>query len=352
MTVLTIKAKHDHLAKVASTRDYVKALAEFVWNALDADATEVSVEFARNPLGGLSSILIRDNGTGINKTRADHDFESLGESWKLQANRTPVHSRVIHGKEGQGRLRFYSLAQKAHWTSSYSDDGDLFELTIDIDADRLQTSTVSEPVPAPDGSTTGTVVELSSLKDTFDWLTSEEARSDFGAIFAPYALQYPGVAIFYDGHRVDPNATIEKAHEFKTRPIICPGRVVRDMSLRVIEWKGKVGSRKIYFGGESGVVLGAQAANVTAPGFDFSVYAYSPFFQEIANANLLEVDGLTDPDFARVLEYIRDEVGDYFRTRQAEKSGELIQELWTQASIHTRANRKTKSSAVSARFLT
>ncbi len=75
------------------------------------------------------------------------------------------------------------------------------------------------------------------------------------------------------------------------------------------------------------MVLGSQAANITAPGFDFSVYAYSPFFQDIANANLLEIDGLTDPDFAHILEYIRDEVGDYFRARQAERSSELIQDL-------------------------
>jgi hypothetical protein len=40
-----------------------------------------------------------------------------------------------------------------------------------------------------------------------------------------------------------------------------------------------------------------------------------------------EFDGLTDPDFARVLEYVRDTLTDYFRFRQAEKSGELIEEL-------------------------
>jgi hypothetical protein len=102
---------------------------------------------------------------------------------------------------------------------------------------------------------------------------------------------------------------------------------VRKVSLKVIEWKAGSGSRKIYFGGESGVVLGSQPANIPAPGFDFSVYAYSPFLQEIADANLLEFEGLTDPDFAKVVEYIRDEVGDCFRARQAEKSGELIQEL-------------------------
>lgn len=327
MPELTLKAKHDHLAKVAHTRDYVKALAEFVWNALDADADDVSVEFSRNALGGLHSILIRDNGSGISKKRAEHDFESLGDSWKLNANRTSLNARVIHGKEGQGRLKFYSLARKAHWASIYEEGQSLLALSIAIDADTLHKSSVSEPTEAASGASRGTIVELSPLKDTFDWLTSEEARSEFGAIFAPYILQYPRVSIVYDGHRVDPNATIEKAHDFPQVIIICPGRVVKDLALRVIEWKSKVGSRKIYFGGESGVVLGSQAANVTAPGFEFSVYAYSPFFQEIANANLLELDGLTDPDFARVLEHIRDAVGDYFRTRQAEKSGELIQEL-------------------------
>lgn len=45
MVVLTLKAKHDHLQKVANMRDHVKALAEFVWNSLDADAQTVSVEF-------------------------------------------------------------------------------------------------------------------------------------------------------------------------------------------------------------------------------------------------------------------------------------------------------------------
>jgi len=327
MIVLTLKAKHDHLRKVAATRDYVKALGEFVWNALDADATEVSVDFVRNALGGLESILVRDNGTGISKARAQHDFESLGDSWKLAANRTAILSHAVHGKEGQGRFRFFSLAQKALWTTVYGDDEKRLKLSIEIGADRLHTSKVTELGDAPPETPTGTIVELAPLKGTFDWLTGSEARADFGATFAPYVLQYPDTTIFYDGQPVDPAATILRTHAIETKTIVCPGRTVRDLALKVIEWKPGVGSRKLYFGGESGVVLGSQPANVTAPGFDFSVYAYCPFFQEVAHANLLEAEGLTDPDFARILEYIRDEVGDYFRTRQAEKSGELIQDL-------------------------
>jgi hypothetical protein len=73
--------------------------------------------------------------------------------------------------------------------------------------------------------------------------------------------------------------------------------------------------------------LGTLAANITAPNFDFSIYAYSALFQEIANANLLEFDGLSDPDFARVVEHIREMGSDYFRSRQAEKAGQLIEDL-------------------------
>jgi hypothetical protein len=327
MVVLTLKAKHDHLQKVASSHNYVKAVAEFVWNALDADASTVSVELVRNALGGLESIVIRDSGTGISKARAEHDFESLGESWKLQTQRTPVLSRAIHGKEGRGRLSFFSLAQKARWTSVYKDGEKLCRLTIGIDADRLQTCNVSELEPPPAGAETGTTVELAPLKSTFDWLTSEEARSEFNATFAPYVLQYPDTVIVYNGQSVDPASTIDRQVVFETKSVICPDLVERNLSLRVIEWTAKVESRKIYFGGVTGVVLGSQPANIPAPNFDFSVYAYSPFFQEIANANLLEFDGLAEPNFACLLEYIRDNVGDYFRARQAERSSELIQDL-------------------------
>ncbi|MGY3235639.1 hypothetical protein ACVWZ4_003821 [Bradyrhizobium sp. USDA 4472] len=328
MVVLTLKAKNDHLQRVASTRDNIKAIAEYVWNALDADATEISVDLDRTSLGGIVAIVIRDNGSGISQSRAEHDFESLGESWKLHASRTAKRGRAIHGKEGQGRLRFYSLAQKARWTSVYETDEGRFQITIEISADHLQNSSVTEPVPTSNEEPTGTVVELSPLKNTFDWLGGEDARSEFDSIFAPYILQYPDVKITYDQRPVDPAKTIEHSHQFPTQPIICPDRTVSDLTLRVIEWKSHIAERKIYFGGEAGVVLGSLPASVTAPDFTFSAYAYSPFFNEIAKAHLLEFDGgLTDPAFAKVLEYIRDTLGDYFRARKAEKSGELIQEL-------------------------
>jgi hypothetical protein len=102
---------------------------------------------------------------------------------------------------------------------------------------------------------------------------------------------------------------------------------VRDLSLKVIEWNTSVENRKIYLGGESGISLGSQAAFVPAPGFDYTAYAYSAFFQEIADANLLELEGLSDPDFMHVLEFIREQLAAYFRQRLVERSLGLIDEL-------------------------
>lgn len=326
MTVLELKAQHDALQKIATTRDPVKALAEFVWNALDADATGVSVDLNRNALGGLDAITIRDNGIGITRTRALEDFENLGKSWKRLRSRTESN-RIVHGKEGQGRLRFFSLSQRARWWSIYRDGSDLKKLTIEIVATSLHKSEVSDIDEIEAEVSTGTVVELSPLKENFDWLTSEEARTEFAAVFAPYLLQYPNVTISFDGRSIDPKATILASKEFPIHSVVCPNRVVKDLSIKVIEWRHHIGARKIYLGEQSGVVLGSLPANVTAPGFEFSAYAYAPFFQEVADANLLEFDGLTDPDFGRIIEHVRSELTDYFRERQAERSGELIDEL-------------------------
>jgi hypothetical protein len=327
MTRITLKAKQDLLQRVGTTRDPIKAIAEFVWNALDADASNVQVDLVRNALGGLEAIRIVDDGTGIARDRAEHDFESVGDSWKRKKRHTTLKSRALHGKEGLGRLRFYSLAEKARWNTTYADGAARFTLEITLDAANLQSGDVSEPVPAAADLGTGTIVKLAPLKETFDSLSSDQARAEFGSIFAPYILQYKDVRISFDSQLVDPNATIEFAYDVPRATIVCPNRIVRDLVIRIIEWKAGAGSRKIHFGGESGIVLGTLVANITAPNFDFSIYAYSALFQEIANANLLEFDGLSDPDFARVVEHIREAGADYFRSRQAEKAGQLIDDL-------------------------
>jgi len=94
MTVLSLIARQDYLEKVARTRDPIKANSEFVWNALDADATRISVEFGLNVLGGIEEIVVRDNGIGISRAHAERDFGNLA----IPGNARRIERRSFSGR--------------------------------------------------------------------------------------------------------------------------------------------------------------------------------------------------------------------------------------------------------------
>src|SRR3546814_20960461 len=91
------------------SRDTIRALAELVWNALDADAKRIEVILDRNDLGGLSGIRVIDNDSGLSAERAEHAFGNLGASWKRGAHPTPHLKRAIPGNDARGGLRFLYL---------------------------------------------------------------------------------------------------------------------------------------------------------------------------------------------------------------------------------------------------
>jgi len=55
---ITVEVREDHLENLAQTKP-ILALAELIWNALDAEATEIRIEFEENDLQGLDAIRVR-----------------------------------------------------------------------------------------------------------------------------------------------------------------------------------------------------------------------------------------------------------------------------------------------------
>ena len=55
MKRITVEVREDHLENLAQTKP-ILAMAELIWNALDAEATEVRVEFLENDIQGLESL--------------------------------------------------------------------------------------------------------------------------------------------------------------------------------------------------------------------------------------------------------------------------------------------------------
>lgn len=67
MNRIAIEAKRDFLERLSSTTP-IKAVAELIWNGLDAGAEQVSVRLEVNALDGLEAIRVTDTGHGINES--------------------------------------------------------------------------------------------------------------------------------------------------------------------------------------------------------------------------------------------------------------------------------------------
>ena len=64
MTDYTVKIQPDFLERQAKAQP-IAAVAELIWNGLDADAPAITVDLEDDNLGGLSRIIVTDNGQDI-----------------------------------------------------------------------------------------------------------------------------------------------------------------------------------------------------------------------------------------------------------------------------------------------
>jgi len=86
---ISLKARHETYRGLCAKRlfgkdvqDPINAVAELVWNSLDADADKVKIKLSEDDMGGLERMTITDNGQGLDYGLAEQAFGSLGGSWK------------------------------------------------------------------------------------------------------------------------------------------------------------------------------------------------------------------------------------------------------------------------------
>jgi hypothetical protein len=144
-----VEVKTDFLEKITRAKP-VQALAELIWNSLDADARKVEVFFDENELGVLSRIIVRDIGTGIEFEKAPELFSSLGGSWKRSRNIT-TGGRFLHGQDGRGRFKAFALGRVAEWDVTYEKGDKLFTFTITMTAAQMKEVVISDEEEAEAG---------------------------------------------------------------------------------------------------------------------------------------------------------------------------------------------------------
>lgn len=149
--------------------DPERSIAELVWNGFDAGASLVSIEYETDPLGGIQSFRIVDNGSGISRDHLPEKFKPFLYSNKVfNPDDTHFGPSAKHGKNGMGRLTFFTFASKAVWTTTYDrGNGDFREYAIVISANTLKSygPTSEKPVAGP----AGTTVELTGIYGLTDF---------------------------------------------------------------------------------------------------------------------------------------------------------------------------------------
>lgn len=110
------------IKNILSKYNYEKAIAEYIWNGFDAGAKTVRLDYKLlNGIGALESITITDDGQGIPRHFLQSKFGPFHASEKASKNDTKHHS-LTHGKNGVGRLTFFTFANQASWSTVYQDE--------------------------------------------------------------------------------------------------------------------------------------------------------------------------------------------------------------------------------------
>jgi hypothetical protein len=327
-----IQVQDDHLRRLSQVRKPVLAVAELIWNAVDADAERVDVVLHDSPLGGLGAIEVADNGHGIPYAEAENLFSRLGGSWKQGGHRSQERRRILHGKEGRGRFRAFALGRVVDWDVRYvAGDGKLRAYRIAMVKDHLKRVEVGDEGPAPAGQQRGVTVTVSELDHAFRSLREPAIIDELAQIFALYLRQYSSVRIHYDGVLIDPRSAEEDARQYPLPNIVTSEGETYPASLEIVEWKMQT-ERRMYFCDAGGFPLDDTAPGIQAPGFNFTAYLKSDYFSKLVAENRLEIANLDGPT-GGALAAAKEAMRDHFRKRASERAAGLVEE-WQREKVY------------------
>lgn len=324
-----VVVEKDHINKLASAKP-VPAVAELVWNGLDADATRVDVTLEQGVLG-LEAVVVTDNGHGIAHEEAEALFGRLGGSWKAHGNRSRRYGRILHGKEGKGRFKALAIGRVSEWTSVYRhEDGRLLRFTITIIRDNVTDVRVSEPEEMAKGVSTGVEVRITELDRSYRSLEADQAVQPFSELFALYLTDYSDVAVFVDRVKLDPESLIETKAEFALSEVVHDGRTY-GVKLHLIEWKSS-SERWVFLCGDEGFPFQRLTPTFHTPGHQFSAYLRSGLLDELQSTGQIDLS-----DFNPALQAAYNEAADrtklFFKDLDAEQSRSEI-DKWKEQNVY------------------
>ena len=324
----TIEVQADFLERQAKAKP-LHAVAELVWNGLDADATRIDVSLECGDLG-LTKIVVRDNGHGIPFADAPTLFTRLGGSWKKPGALTKTKGRMLHGYEGRGRFKAFALGRVADWhVTCCAKDGRLQTYDISILEDNIREVRITDERTIAKGNS-GVEVVISELHRDFQSLQGEDAVQELAEIFALYLKDYQDVSIFHEGLQIDPATAIESFLTLSLSDIDDNG-LKHPVELEIIEWS-TVTSRALYLCTERGFPLSKVSTRFHVADFQFCAYLKSTFITKLHQEALIDLAEM-HPLLNNSVEEARQTIKAHFQDRAAERARTVVDE-WKAEKIY------------------
>lgn len=340
--VWNVKVEKDHLDKISAISPVI-ALAELIWNALDADATEIYVIFDEDEFG-VSKIRVQDNGVAFDETQAELCFSSLGGSWKAVKDRT-AKGRFLHGKYGKGRFHAFALGRVVDWEVAFNAGAKSGEFTISGTADNINRF-VSSGVTENIKNHSGVTVTIGELNKKFKILDAEYAAENLLQIFALYLTNYTDVKIVVGSNVLDPNEAIERKTEYSLNVVAYEGREY-NVELELIEWKQQYDS-ELWFCDNSVVPLQKYEKQIRGVSqYSFSGYLCSDLFRILDQQGYLSLSHLNTNLIPTCDEAVAT-IKNYFTQRRLEDGQQQVKK-WKDEDVYPYRDEPTDPISIAER---
>lgn len=293
-----------------------QAIEELIWNAIDAEASQIEIVLHRRELDRITRVVISDDGHGIAIEDAERIFGSIGGSLKRLRRRSPKLDRPYHGKEGRGRYKALSLGRHIEWHSQCLTNGKVSSFSVTVDGANLKSAKIGSPANC-DGAP-GCEVVIDNLHDAALGLDNETRLANIAHRLAPYLIANPGIRIIYDGETLDISAAVDRNELLTITDEGIDNELPLTFELRILEWrKSRKGS--LFWCDQAGVALDESKLDLKGIRFSFSAYVLSESIRELNDDGGLALGDLNQ-QVRRFKQLAHEKLREYFRGRQAEEA--------------------------------
>ena len=321
--ILNIGVEQDHLDSLTKATG-ISALSELIWNSLDADATEIKINYKKNAVGNYEYIKISDNGHGLDYNQAQYVFSKLGGSIKKIKQQSPK-GRSFHGKEGKGRYKSLALGDLIVFKSIYKEKDQYKYFEVTIDRNHLSHSEISDVKTLRKGEgTTGFIVEIYNTNtEKAEQALIIKNRKELEIKFASYWINYQNFKIYFQDDELKFTSLIKNTFEDKILVEI-EDKENYNFIIKIIEWKFD-NNKKTYLCNRKGIPFRELSLGIRSS-IPISVFIQSEYIEKLHknnNLNVAELDeivqGIVNQSKKIARKYIKDRLHLY--------SKEFIEEL-------------------------